>query len=130
MTSLLHFEDKVHRRSLTRAEAIPLMFPRLLCHILEHLGFPEEPQLEHRRVCQDILTIDRWPRLPRAQHLSPQDVAKDIVVKHPAEDTEEPQIASSAIPVITTKSPVPPTPTATEGPSTSAASPQHISIST
>ena len=87
MTSLLHFEDKVHRRNLTRAEAIPLMFPRLLCHILEHLGFPEEPQLEHRRVCQDILTIDRWPRLPRAQHLSPQDVAKDIVVKHPAEDT-------------------------------------------
>ena len=46
MTSLLHFKDKVHRRNLTRAEAIPLLFPRLLCQILEHLGFPEEPRLE------------------------------------------------------------------------------------
>ena len=51
MTALFHFKDKVHRRNLTRAEAIPLLFPRLLCQILEHLGFPEEPRLERRRVC-------------------------------------------------------------------------------
>ena len=31
MTYLFHFEDKVHRRSLTRAESTPLLFPRLLC---------------------------------------------------------------------------------------------------
>ena len=31
MTSLFHFEDMVHRRSLSRAESIPLLFPRLLC---------------------------------------------------------------------------------------------------
>ena len=140
MTSLLHFEDKVHRRNLTRAEAIPLLFPRLLCQILEHLGFPEEPRLERHRVCEDIATVDRWPRLPRAQHLSPQDVAENIAVNHPVEDTEEPQIASSTVPVITTESPAPPAPTATEGPSTSVAPqpstsaapppPQHISIST
>ena len=30
MTSLFHFEDKAHYRSLTRAESIPLLFPRLL----------------------------------------------------------------------------------------------------
>ena len=30
MTSLFHFEDKVHRRNLCRAESIPLLFPRLL----------------------------------------------------------------------------------------------------
>ena len=84
MTSFLHFEDKVHRRNLTRAEAIPLLFPRLLCQILEHLGFPEEPRLERRRVCQDILTIDRLPRMPRSQHLSPHDGAEDIAVNHPA----------------------------------------------
>ena len=66
MTSLLHFEDKVHRRNLTRAEAIPLLFPRLICQVLEHLDFLEEPRLERRRVCEDVLTIDRWPRLPRA----------------------------------------------------------------
>ena len=127
MTSLFHFEDKVHRRNLTRAEAIPLLFPRLLCQILEHLGFPEEPRLEGRRACQDILSIDRWPRLPWPHHLSPHDGAEGIAVSHPAEDTEHPQIASSAVPVTTTKSPVPPAPS--EGPSTSAAPPQHISIS-
>ena len=31
MTSLFHFEDKVHRKSLPRAESMPLLFPRLLC---------------------------------------------------------------------------------------------------
>ena len=46
MTALLHFEEKVHRKGLTRAETIPLLMPRLLCHVLEHLGFPEEPRIE------------------------------------------------------------------------------------
>ena len=31
MTALLHFEDKVHRKGLARAESIPLLMPRLLC---------------------------------------------------------------------------------------------------
>ena len=127
MTSLFHFEDKVHRRNLTRAEAIPLLFPRPLFQILEHLGFPEEPRLESHRACQDILSIDRWPRLPRTHHLSPHDGDERIVVSHPTEDTKHPQIASSAVPVTTTESPAPPAPS--EGPSTSAAPPQHISIS-
>ena len=121
MTSLFHFEEKVHRRNLTRAEAIPLMFLRLLCQILEHLGFPEKPRLERCRVCQDILTIDRWPRLPRTQHLSPHDGVEGIAVNHPAEGTEDPQIASLAVPVTTTESPAPLAPS--EGPSTSAAPP-------
>ena len=60
MTSLFHFEDKVHRRNLTGAESIPLLFPRLLCQVLEHLGFPTEPRLEHRRDCEAIFTINRW----------------------------------------------------------------------
>ena len=30
MTALLHFEDKVHRKGLARAESIPLLMPRLL----------------------------------------------------------------------------------------------------
>ncbi|RVW82121.1 hypothetical protein CK203_052507 [Vitis vinifera] len=45
MTSLLHFEEKVHRKKLHRADVIPLLFPRLLCQILEHLGYPSEPSL-------------------------------------------------------------------------------------
>ena len=48
MTALLHFEDKVHRKGLARAESIPLLMPRLLCQVLEHLGFPEDPRIEMR----------------------------------------------------------------------------------
>ncbi|RVW61065.1 hypothetical protein CK203_045859 [Vitis vinifera] len=28
--------------------------------ILEHLGYPAEPQHERRRICQEIFTLDRW----------------------------------------------------------------------
>ena len=83
--------------------------------------------MERRRAFQDILSIDRWPRLPRTHHLSPHDEAEGIAVSHPAYDIEHPQIASSAVPVTTTESPAPPAPS--EEPSTSAAPPQHISIS-
>ena len=31
MAALLYFEEKVHRKKLLRADAIPLLFPRLLC---------------------------------------------------------------------------------------------------
>ena len=60
MAALLYFEEKVHRNKLLRADAIPLLFPRLLCQILEHLGYPTEPQLECRRICQEIFTLDKW----------------------------------------------------------------------
>ena len=43
MAALLYFEEKVHRKKLLRADAIPLLFPRLLCLILEHLGYPSKP---------------------------------------------------------------------------------------
>ena len=59
MTSLFHFEDKVHRKSLPRAESTPLLFPRLLCQVLEHIGFPDEPRSERRRDCEASFTIDR-----------------------------------------------------------------------
>ena len=51
MTALLHFEDKVHRKGLARAESIPLLMPRLLSQVLEHLGFSEEPRIERRIRC-------------------------------------------------------------------------------
>ena len=51
MASLLHFEEKVHRKGLARAEGLPLLMPRLLSQVLEHLGFPEEPRIERRISC-------------------------------------------------------------------------------
>ena len=46
MAALLYFEEKVHKKKLQRADCIPLLFPRLLCQVLEHLGYPSEPQQE------------------------------------------------------------------------------------
>ena len=77
MTSLFHFEDKVHHKSLPRVESTPLLFPRLLCQVLEHIGFPDEPRLEHRRDCEVILTIDRWQLMPCSFHLPPPGPAED-----------------------------------------------------
>ena len=69
MTSLFHFEDRVHHWSLPRAESLPLLFPCLLCQVLEHIGFPTEPRIEHRHSCEATLTIDRWLARPRAFYL-------------------------------------------------------------
>ena len=75
MTSLFHFEDRVHRRSLPRAESLPMLFPRLLCQMLEHIGFLAKPRIERRRGCETILTVERWRARPRAFHLpSPRSV--------------------------------------------------------
>ena len=59
MAALLYFEEKVHRKKLLGGDVIPLLFPRLLCQILEHLGYPAEPQLERKRICREIFTLDR-----------------------------------------------------------------------
>ncbi|RVW91130.1 hypothetical protein CK203_039889 [Vitis vinifera] len=60
MAALRYFEEKVHRKKLQRADMIPLLFPRLLCHILEHMSYPTEPHLER-------------PPLSRAFHSRPMD---------------------------------------------------------
>ncbi|RVW70615.1 hypothetical protein CK203_056523 [Vitis vinifera] len=70
MAALLYFEEKVHRKKLLRADAIPLLFPRLLGQILEHLGYPSDPQLECRRICREVFTLDKWTNMTayRAEH--------------------------------------------------------------
>ena len=64
MTSLLHFEDKVHRKGLVRDEGLPLLMPRLLSQVLEHLGFPEEPRIERRIRCTQVLSIEQSLTMP------------------------------------------------------------------
>ena len=63
MASLIHFEDKVHKKKLQRVDTIPLLFSRLLCQILEYLGFPTEPWLERHRLCRERFTLDKWNQL-------------------------------------------------------------------
>ena len=82
MTSLFHFEDKVHCKSLSRAESTPLLFPRLLCQVLEHMGFPDKHRLERHRDSVANLTVDRWRLMPRSIPLPAKDQpATDILVE-------------------------------------------------
>ena len=73
MTCLLDIEDKVHRKGLARAESLPLLMPRLLCQVLEHLGFREEPQIEMRVRCPQVLLMERAMVMPLSFILQQQD---------------------------------------------------------
>ena len=117
MTSLFHIEDRVHRRSLPRVEFLPLLFPRLLCQVLEHIGFPAEPRIERRHGCEATLTIDRWRTWPRAFHLPPPGSDKDEpdddsphrdlspIVEHTG---EPPALVSPVSPKVSSASPATP----------------------
>ena len=63
MAFLLHFEEKVHKKKLQRADTILLLFSQLLCHILEHMGYPTELHLERCHHCREQFTLDKWTQL-------------------------------------------------------------------
>ena len=77
MIALLRFEEKVHRKDLARAEAIPLLMPRLLCQVLKHLGFPEEPRIERRLRCPLVLSLERSLSIPLSFILQQQEEVVD-----------------------------------------------------
>ncbi|RVW94340.1 hypothetical protein CK203_037942 [Vitis vinifera] len=89
MTSLLHFEEKVHQKKLQRADGIPLLFPRLLCQILEHLGYPEEPRLERRRHCREDFSLDKWHHLAQQDEIL-TETPPPAPAAHPSEHIPEP----------------------------------------
>ena len=70
MTSLLYFEEKVHIKKLQKADVIPLLFPRQIYQILEHLGYPSEPQLERQRICREIFNLNKWNHM--TAYIAPQ----------------------------------------------------------
>ena len=134
MTSLFHFEEKIHRKHLSRAKTIPLLFSRLLSHVLEHLGFLAEPHRERHRVCKATFIVEKWQFVPGAPHLPaypPVKVDPQIdppqVQMPPTAPAQEPYITMSATPVsdlvlaplVPTAHSSPPAPTALAGPSSS-----------
>ena len=139
MTSLMHFEDKVHRKDLARAESLPLLMPRLLCHVLEHMGFPAEPRIEMRVRCPLVLSVERVMTMPVSFHLRRKD--QEEVPGQVAEDAHtddmpapEPKIQRSPAPQMSPPSPPPHTTSAaaadTPGPSYSAHhSPEYVHAS-
>ena len=115
LTSLFHFEDNVHRKSLTRPESTPFLFPRLLCQVLEHIGFVAKPRLERRHDREAFLTVDQWCTRPHAFHLPPPEPTEaqpatecPTEEKLPlAEHTEEHQVPASSVLAPTTTTPLP-----------------------
>ena len=100
MTALLYFEEKVHRKKLLRADAIPLLFPRLLCQILEHLGYPAEPELERRCICREIFTLDKWTSMAAYGVESGAPIGPEhLEIAHPKQ-TDEPQLVEMPAPTV------------------------------
>ena len=139
MTSLMHFEEKVHRKGLVRAESLLLLMPRLLCHVLEHLGFPEEPRIERRVRCPLVLSLERVMTMPVSFLLRQQD--QEEVPDQVAEDSHrddmhgpEPERERSPAPHMSPASPPPHSTSAaaadTPGPSYSThRSPEYVHAS-
>ena len=139
MTALLYFEDKVHRKGLAGAESISLLMPRLLIHVLKHLGFPEEPRIERRIRCPQVLTMERAMVMPISFLLQQRD--QEEVPDEEPEDSQrrgdhspEVEMERSPVPDISPPSrPLPASATApsdTPGPSyTAQHSPEYVHVS-
>ena len=77
MSSLFHFKEKIHRKNLSKAEAIPLLFPQLLSYVLEQLSFPPEPHHERYRLCEPTFTVEKWNFMLGAPPLSVFPLARE-----------------------------------------------------
>ena len=141
MTALLYFEDKVHRKGLARAEGLPLLMPRLLSQVLEHLGFPEEPRIERRIRCPQVLSMERSLTMPisfllqqQDQEEVPDEIAEDPSMGDDPVPEVEVEVERSPLPDSSPPSPPPPSsspaPADTAGPSyTAQQSPEHVHVS-
>ena len=114
MAALLYFEEMVHKKKLQRADAIPLLFPRLLCQILEHLGYPSNPQLERKRICREVFTLNKWnnmtayrveqpgrpqpAEIPAARRASPSHIPEGIPIASPTISRAPPVTPASSEP--------------------------------
>ena len=139
MTALLHFEDKVHRKGLAQVESLPLLMPRLLSQVLEHLGFPEEPRIERRIRCPQVLSMERARVMPISFLLQQQDqeeVPDEKVEDSQRRDDPAPEVEVERSPVPDMSPPSPPPPPSstaladTPGPSyTAQHSPEYVHVS-
>ena len=135
--TLLHFEEKVHRKGLARAEAFPLLMLRLLSQVLEHLGFPEESRIDRRISCTQVLSTEQSLYMSISIILQQEEEVADDVAEDPPRGEHfvpevEVEVERTPIPNSSTLAPPPtaPAPTDTDGPSyTSQQSSEHIHVS-
>ncbi|RVW31527.1 hypothetical protein CK203_087917 [Vitis vinifera] len=116
------FRREGTQKKLQRADCIPLLFPRLLCQILEHLGYPSEPQLERKRICREPFTLDKWNNMTLTKLIS-LSAHSQLQGEHPHDIPEGITVAAPAIPR------APPAAPASSQPSTSAEPRMAIPIS-
>ena len=135
MTALLHFEEKVHRKDLAQAEVFPLLMPRLLSQVLEHLGFPKEPRIKRRVSCPQVLSTERSLYMPLSIILQQQEEAADDVAEDPSRPEQTVQVVEVERTSVPDSSPPIPPPTAPAPPetaglsSTSHQSLEHVPVS-
>ena len=113
MAVLLHFEKKVHKKKLQQANTIPLLFLRLLCHILEHMVYPIEPHLEHCHHCREHFTLDKWTQLsgysePVAAPLEADQAQQDDLLIGSVPPTPAPPMPKATPTVPPATPPIPP----------------------
>ena len=104
----------MHKKKLQRADATPLLFPWLLCQILEHLGYPSDPQLERKRICREVFTLDKWTNMtayrveqlgwpqpaeiPAARRAFPSHIPEGIPIASPSISRAPPVTQASSKP--------------------------------
>ena len=115
--------------------------PRLLSQVLEHLGFPEEPRIERRISCTQVLSTERSLYMSISivlQQQDQEDVADEVAEDPPRGEDPVPKVEvkveRSPLPDLSPPSPPPPpsspAPADTVGPfCTAQQSPEHIHIS-
>ncbi|XP_010655168.1 pistil-specific extensin-like protein [Vitis vinifera] len=102
-----------------RADAIPLLFPRLLCQILEHLGYPSDPKLERKHICREVFTLDKWNNMttyrvkqpgqpqpaaiPTTRRASPRHIPEGIPIASPIISRAPPVTPASSQPSSSTE---------------------------
>ena len=115
--------------------------PRLLSQVLEHLGFPEEPRIEKRIICPQILSLEislvmtiSFLLQQQDQEEVPDEVAKDPPRGDDPVPEAQVEVARSPVPDMSPPSPPPPpsatAPANTPGPSyTAQHSLEHVHVS-
>ena len=128
--------------ALVQAEGLPLLMSRLLSQVLEHLGFPEEPRIERRIRCPQVLSMERSLTMPISFLLQQQDqeeVPDEIAEDPPRGEDPVPKVeveverspAHDLSPLYPPPPPSAPAPTDTAGPSSTAQhSPENVQVST
>ena len=131
-------ELQENRKKLLRADAIPLLFPRLLCKILKHRGYAAEPQHERKRFCREIFTLDKWASMTAYGGADQGAPAGPEQPEQPEKPVEPPVDTQSPAPAMTPSEPPPEIPSSapeikfliqpTQEATTNASAPQDLTI--